>query len=421
MDKEKKKFHRGKRHTDVEAEEFQKTDKAENHPLEEFQYIDKVEIQSPGEFQKENRTEKQSLGELQKEDRIEKQSSEELSQKDETEKQSIEEFQKTDETQKTPAEEKEKQGVKKLILGFISRAWGDHIGAYAAQAAYFLILSFIPFVLCLTTLIRYTPLTYNMISDTIRGFVPDNLQTFVLSVVAEVYDKSLAVVPITALAALWSAGKAIQSLINGLNTIYHVKETRNWLTNRIYAIGYTVLFEIAIVFSLLLLVLGKQIQEIASEHVPILGRMIGRIIGARTLLVFVVLFFIFLVLYKALPNRKASFKSQVPGALIIAISWSIFSFFFSLYFELFPDVNNMYGSLTALIMVMLWLDICMNMVLYGAEVNAYFEKQFRKAQASVMEMLTAEKGADKLHPAEDEKKNPPSRKKIPGADDLTEK
>lgn len=297
--------------------------------------------------------------------------------------------------------EKEKQSAKKLILGFVSRAFGDHIGAYAAQAAYFLILSFIPFVLFLTTIIRYTPLTYNMISDAIRGFVPYNLQTFVLSVVAEVYDKSVAVVPITALAALWSAGKAIQSLINGLNTIYHVKETRNWLTNRIYAIGYTILFVIAIVFSLLLLVLGKRIQEIAAIHVPLLARMIGKIIGARTLLVFVVLFFIFLVLYKALPNRKASFKSQVPGALIIAISWSIFSFFFSLYFEWFPNINNMYGSLTALIMVMLWLDICMNMVLYGAEVNAYFEKQFRKAQASVIEMFTA----DKQHREEAEKKD----------------
>ena len=75
---------------------------------------------------------------------------------------------------------------------------------------------------------------------------------------------------------------------------------------------------------------------------------------------------------------------------MIAVGWSVFSYFFSLYFELFPNFSNMYGSLTALIMLMLWLYICMNLVLYGAEINAYFEKQFRMAQATVKERLIRE-------------------------------
>ena len=103
------------------------------------------------------------------------------------------------------------------------------------------------------------------------------------------------------------------------------------------------------------------------------------------------LFLVFLILYKMLPNRKATLKSQVPGAVLIAAGWSLFSYFFSLYFELFPGFSNMYGSLTALIMVMLWLYICMNLLLYGAEINSYFEKEFRKAQASVREMLNRER------------------------------
>ena len=103
------------------------------------------------------------------------------------------------------------------------------------------------------------------------------------------------------------------------------------------------------------------------------------------------LFLVFLILYKMLPNRKATLKSQVPGAVLIAAGWSLFSYFFSLYFELFPGFSNMYGSLTALIMVMLWLYICMNLLLYGAEINSYFEKELRKAQASVREMLNRER------------------------------
>ena len=194
--------------------------------------------------------------------------------------------------------------------------------------------------------------------------------------------------PLSALMALWASGKGMQAITNGLNTIYHVKETRNWLMTRIYSVFYMLLFVLAIIVTLLVLVLGNRIQVAAQRTIPILGRLLAKVMGARTLLVFAVLFAVFLVLYKVLPNRKATFKSQLPGAFMIAVAWMIFSYGFSLYFAFFPDFGNMYGSLTALIMVMLWLYVCMNLLLYGAEINAYFENEFRKAQRSVKTLLS---------------------------------
>ncbi len=299
---------------------------------------------------------------------------------------------------------KEKQSVIQLLVGFMDRISSDHVSAYAAQAAYFLILSFIPFVLFLTTFIRYTPLTYNLVRDAIIGFVPNNLQSFLLGILGDVYMRSSAIAPITAVIALWSAGKGMQSITNGLNTIYHVKETRNWLITRIYSVVYTMLFVISLIVSLTLLVLGTRIQAAIAKHFPFIGDILGRIIGARTLLVFAVLFFVFLFLYKVLPNRKATFKSQIPGAFITAVAWSVFSYGFSIYFELVPNFSNMYGNLAAIIMVMLWLYGCMNLVLYGAETNAYFEKQFRMAQASVREMISRDRETKEASKKEDDKK-----------------
>lgn len=284
-------------------------------------------------------------------------------------------------------EEKKAKSTAQLILGFMDRTKNDHIGAYAAQAAYFLIMSFIPFVLVLTALIQYTPLTYRMLRQVIIGFVPTNLQDFVLKIIAEVFTKSAAVVPISGVFALWSSCKGMQSLITGLNVIYHVKETRNWLINRLYSMLYMFLFVIAIIISLLLLVMGNRIHAALVIHMPFLGKILGKILSAKTFLVFVVLFLVFLVLYRYLPNRKASLKSQIPGAFIIAVAWSLFSYFFSLYFTFFPNFSNMYGSLSALIMVMLWLYCCMNLLLYGAEINAYFENQFRQAQLTLWQMV----------------------------------
>ena len=269
------------------------------------------------------------------------------------------------------------RSVTGLLFGFMERVSGDHVGAYATQAAYFLIMSFIPCILFLTTLVRYTPLTYNVVRDAIVAFIPENLQSFVLGIVVDVYKRSTAIVPLSAIVALWSAGKGMQSIINGLNTIY--------------AVFYTLSLVIAVIVSLLMLVLGNEIQKAVSRYIPFLGRVLGKILGARALLVFGVLFLVFLMLYKVLPNRKATFKSQIPGALIIAVAWSIFSYGFSFYFEIFPGFSNMYGNLATIIMVMVWLYICMNLLLYGAEINAYFEKEFRIAHKSVQELLAHEK------------------------------
>lgn len=283
--------------------------------------------------------------------------------------------------------EKKRKLSFQMLFGFFKRMQQDHVSAYASQAAYFLIMSFIPFVLFLTTIVQYTPLTYGMVREAILSVVPQNLQGFVLSIVAEVYTRSSAVLPVSALVALWSSGKCIQALTRGLNTIYHVQETRNWLISRIYSVIYTFLFVVAIVVCLLLLVLGNRLHELVLEYIPFVGIIIGRILSARTFLVFVVLFFIFLILYRFVPNRKATLKSQAPGAFLTAVAWSLFSYFFSLYFSLFPGFANMYGSLATIILAMLWLFVCMNLLLYGAEVNAYFEKELREAKNSMVKKL----------------------------------
>ena len=292
-------------------------------------------------------------------------------------------------------EKKNDKGALHLALGFMERMRKDHVSAYAAQAAYFLIMSFIPFVLFLTAIVQYTPLTYREVRQAIMSVVPENLQGFVLNIVAEVFSKS-AVLPLSALVALWSSGKGMQALINGLNTIYHVKETRNWLVNRIYSMFYMFLFVLALIASLLLLVMGNRIHVLISGYVPFLGNVIGRILGAKTFLVFVMLFFVFLVLYRYLPNRRASLKSQVPGAFLTAVAWSVFSYLFSLYFTFFPDFSIMYGSLSTLILVMVWLYFCMNLLLYGAEINAYFESQFRQAKLSFWQLIARKRREWKL-------------------------
>lgn len=272
-------------------------------------------------------------------------------------------------------------------MGFMNRVFKDHVSAYAAQAAYFIILSFIPFVMFLLTIMRYTPLTRDVINQVILEICPENFQGLVVSIVNEVYQKTSAVLPITLVLSLWSSGKGVQAITNGLNTICHVEETRSWLLTRLWSMFYTLVFILAIIASLVLLVFGNSLQKSLTGKWPWLGRMIAQIIGARTIVAFFMLMFVFLVLYKVLPNRKTTFKSQMPGAFLTAVAWMVFSYAFSLYYTFFPNTLNIYGSFATVILIMLWMYICMNIVLYGAEINIYFESSFRDAEKYAREWL----------------------------------
>lgn len=287
---------------------------------------------------------------------------------------------------------KEEKGVIQTLLGFSKRIMKDHVGAYAAQSAYFIVLSFIPFVLCLMAIVQYTPLTKEIVQEAILQICPENLEGFINSIIDEVYNKSSAVIPVSAVFALWSAGRGLQSVTNGLNTIYHVKETRNWLATRIRSMFYTLALLLALLLSLILLVFGNNLQRTLSRYVPFLADVARRVMNARSFLVFIVLFAVFCFLFKVIPNRKATFRSQIPGALLTALAWMTFSYGFSLYFTFFSNFSNMYGSMTTVILVMLWLYVCMTIVLYGAEVNAYFEKDFRHAHEFARDLFDMEDG-----------------------------
>lgn len=270
-----------------------------------------------------------------------------------------------------------KRMIKKLwnyTVKFIIKLNEDHLGAYSSQSAYFIILSFIPFLLLLMTLIRYIPITQEIVTGEIILGIPSNIQSYVTGIVKEVYAKSNAVLPITAILALWSAGKGFQALTNGLNVINGVQETRNYLYMRIRSIIYTIIFIVSIVLTLVLMVFGRSIQKVLVDLWPFVEEIVNYILQFSTVITMFGLAFVFLLFYTFLPNRKQRMMDQIPGALFTAVTWSIFSFGFSMYLEYFPGFADMYGSLTTIILLMLWLYFCMNLFLVGAEINVILEE-----------------------------------------------
>ena len=163
-----------------------------------------------------------------------------------------------------PKNEGKRKKVLHIVKEFSERIMGDHVGAYAAQGAFFTLLSFIPFMLLLLNLIQYTPLTEEAVSEAVTAVIPEDFHGVVNAVILEIYGRSSAVLPVSAIIALWSAGKAVTSLTYGLNAIYHVKETRNYFVNRLRSMGFTLVFMVALLVTLVLMVFGSSIQSLPA-------------------------------------------------------------------------------------------------------------------------------------------------------------
>lgn len=247
----------------------------------------------------------------------------------------------------------------------------DEVTVYAAQASFFIVIAFFPFIMFLLTLIQLIPaINKSDLLYTLVTILPDMLDSLVIGIVDDLDTKSPGtIVSITAILALWSASKGMLAIERGLNRVYESPQDRGYIIRRIICTGYTLLFVVACVGSLLLLVLGKSIQRFITRWFPMFARLAGYVISLRGLMALWLLILIFSGLYTIVPVKKHSLKSQMPGALFSTLGWMIFSSLFSIYFNNFSNFSYMYGSLTAVVVLMLWLYICICILLIGAEIN----------------------------------------------------
>ncbi|MCI5492832.1 MAG: YihY/virulence factor BrkB family protein [Lachnospiraceae bacterium] len=260
---------------------------------------------------------------------------------------------------------------------FLDKCKRDNINAFAAQSAFFIILSAIPFLMLFSSLLQYTPVTEGVLMNIINHTLPTYVAPFFVSIVEEVYNKSIGIVSVAAVVAIWSAAKGFQYIANGLNVINGLEETRNWFVLRFWAIIYTIVFVIAVVITLVLLVFGKSLKMVILQYVPILAGATEMVLRLRGLIMLGILILFFAVLFQMIPNRKASFRLQLPGAVLCAVAWYVFSFGLSIYVGYFHGFS-MYGSLTTIVLIMLWLYFCMYIMMICAEVNVMFEESFEK-------------------------------------------
>ena len=280
-----------------------------------------------------------------------------------------------------------------MVRAFTRKLRDDYISAFASQAAFFIILSFFPFVMFLLTIINYLPFSEQDVIELIGHLIPSTIHTYITALIHELYTKaSGTILSISVITALWSAARGCLAIIRGLNSVYNIRESRNYFHLRMISSFYTLMFAVFLIISLALLVFGNQISLYIQRRLPFLTEFALLVISLRTIVLLVSLCFFFLVIYLVIPNRKSKVFYELPGAVISALGWTGFSYLFSFYIDNMANFSYTYGSLTAIVLCMLWLYACMYIMFIGAEINVVLSSpNVRKAGKLLLSHLKPNK------------------------------
>lgn len=245
-----------------------------------------------------------------------------------------------------------------------------NISAHAAHACYFIVLSVFPSLVLIIGMLRYTALTAEDLLDLVAGLIPEALLPHAWNLITNAYENtSRIVVSVSALTAVWSAGRGIYGLQSGLNAVYGITEHRGWLHQRILCAAYTFLFILVLLLTLVLNVFGNTILRYLHQRA---GRHLWLNPAAvRFFLPVAVQTLLFCAMYMFLPARRNRFAGSLPGALLSSCGWMSVSGLFSLYVEYFPRYANIFGSVYAVALASFWLYVCVSILFYGAVLNRY--------------------------------------------------
>lgn len=272
-----------------------------------------------------------------------------------------------------------KGGVIGRCVHGIGRILDLNIPVYAANASFFVILAVFPALVLLLSLLRYTDLSVDSLIIALEGIIPAALMDRARDVIWEVYENSSgALVGISALGALWSAGRGIYGLMKGLNGVYGTREDRGYFRTRLISTAYTFVFLLLLLVTLVVHVFGGIFLGWLCYSNSPLVRVLAGAVDFRFVVLLGLQTLIFALMYMALPSGQNRFRDGIPGAVLASLGWLIFSDGYSVYVTHFSGYANLYGSVYAVALAMLWLYCCISIVFYGGGLNRYLAQRKRR-------------------------------------------
>lgn len=280
-----------------------------------------------------------------------------------------------------------KATVWELICRVARAVLKDNCDGYAAQIAFFFLFALFPCLLTLTTLLAYLPVPdlFQVLLRIVGRFVPVDVLVLVeenLCTLVSVQQGGLLSIGI--LLSLWTSSNAVISVQIAMNEAYGIEEQRPYWKVRLISVYLVIAFTLFIITSLLLLIFGPLIGIWLAS----LANLGDAFTMAWNLLRWPVILGLMMAalstLYRYAPAIPLPWREITPGAATATVAWAAVTLAFSFYVNNFGSYNKTYGSIGAVIALLIWMYASAFLVLLGAEINAHLGELLRERKCGTI-------------------------------------
>lgn len=260
-------------------------------------------------------------------------------------------------------------GLFGLLRQLISRYFRDGIPQAAAELSYFLLFSFCPILMFLTSVLAQIELSDQAIY-TFTQFLPQSVQAMIQSYIDYISAQpSLRPMLVGTALTIYFLSRAVRSLMRAVNEIYRVHGRRGPAYQIIMSLVFTGGFLLAIIGTLGLVVFGRTAFRVLRQWFPVPVVLTNALESISVPVAMGIVFLFVLLVNKLLPNMRLRWRQALPGALLSFGSWAAISVAFSFYVDNIARYSLLYGSLGAIIILMLWLYMTSITLLLGPMLN----------------------------------------------------
>ena len=264
-----------------------------------------------------------------------------------------------------------KDYANKFLKHLLFRLMEDDIAGLSAQCSYFLFLSLFPFVIFLFSLLSFTNIPQTQLMNLVFSYFPTDVAIVTRTIIENILStRNVTLLTVGALMTVWSSSSGINAVRKGLYKAYRKVETRPiWqvvLVNLVSTVGLALILFVTIVFLVSGEVLGNQVFKILS--ISNTFEVVWNLI--RLLVPLITMASVFSVLYVLIPFRKVRFNEVFPGVIFTMVAWLTISMLFSYFVNNFTNYANIYGSISGIIILLVWLNLSCLFLLLGGEINA---------------------------------------------------
>ncbi|MFC0524228.1 YihY/virulence factor BrkB family protein [Pontibacillus salicampi] len=257
----------------------------------------------------------------------------------------------------------------------VSEFQKDDVPLLAAAQAYYYLLSIVPLLILLLSILPYLNIEAESAVTFISNTLPDGTASvFQDNIISLVTTPKGGLLTIGIIGTLWSASSGMTAFIKSTNQAYNVEESRSFIQVKLLSIILTLGLIVAFAVALVLPVFGDVIFQFIERFVSIPMEIRVLLEIARWFISLVVLGGVLLLLYRFAPNTKLPFKRIVPGAAITTVLWLMISFAFSFYVSNFGSYSATYGSLGGVVILMIWFFLTGLILMLGAEINVVYQR-----------------------------------------------